>query len=320
MRSHIHRTHFHYFLIGSESYSHLIDPRTALPVSHFASVTVVADTAETADALATALSVSPLNDSKSNLPPSNTADKRSPASSLHSSPLHQDQLRRPAERSDEAVPRIRRSPFATWFAATVRWLHIYVSLLGFTALAFFAVTGITLNHPTWFGADVQPLREFQGELPTKWLTPTQASSDNADRAHETGDQRSIDRLAIVEHPRATNQIRGAVAEFRADDQECMIIFKGPAYAADVYINRAAGTYRGTVTTMGAVALLNDLHKGRDSGHAWSLVIDISALVTVFVSVTGLILVLYIKRKRNSGVIIAVIGTVLLVAIYFIWVP
>lgn len=45
------------FNVAGTHYSHNLDPRTAQPVDHFASVTVVADTAETADALATTFSV-----------------------------------------------------------------------------------------------------------------------------------------------------------------------------------------------------------------------------------------------------------------------
>ncbi len=72
--------------------------------------------------------------------------------------------------------------------------------------------------------------------------------------------------------------------------------------------------------MGLMALMNDLHKGRDSGTAWSWVIDISALLMVFVSVTGFILIFYLRRKRMSGVLTAVAGTVLLGLVYYFWVP
>src|SRR5690606_24555320 len=89
------------------------------------------------------------------------------------------------------------------------------------------------------------------------------------------------------------------------------IFKGPGYAADATIDRESGSYQMTESLHGAVAVMNDLHKGRDSGKVWSAVIDITALLTIFVSLTGVVLVLYIRRKRNSGVITAVAGTIVL---------
>lgn len=209
-------------------------------------------------------------------------------------------------------------------ASAVRWLHIYVSLLGFTALIFFAITGITLNHPTWFGADLQSFTEIEGTMRTEWLQPplpitTIAAIDSGDQ-DPIDESRLIDRLSVVEHLRSTHRIRGAVAEFRTDEQECTILFKGPAYAADVYVDRTSGTYRGTLTQMGLVALMNDLHKGRDSGAVWSWVIDLSALLMIFVSATGLVLVFYLKRKRRSGVLTAVVGTILLVVLYYLCVP
>lgn len=227
--------------------------------------------------------------------------------------------------SSAVVVRPTGKTWSTRFAAAVRWLHIYVSLLGFTALVFFAVTGITLNHPTWFGVDAQRITNAEGTLPHDWLhlpdmsgkPPAEAESAEA---VEIDYARQIDRLAVVEHLRATHGLRGAVSEFRVDEYECMVLFKGPGYAADVIVDRATGKYSVTQTRMGAVAIINDLHKGRDSGWVWSLVIDVSALLTVFVSVTGVVLIFYLRRKRLSGIITAVVGTILFAAIYWLWVP
>lgn len=33
--------------------------------------------------------------------------------------------------------------------SVLRWLHVYVSMLSFLTILFFAITGITLNHPEW---------------------------------------------------------------------------------------------------------------------------------------------------------------------------
>lgn len=210
-----------------------------------------------------------------------------------------------------------------WFAATVRWLHIYVSLLGFTALIFFSVTGITLNHPTWFGGDQQVVTDLSGRLEAAWLNletagPVAASdsieSEQPDRSHE------VDGLRIVEWLRSEHGLRGAVSELRVDDRECMVLFRGAGYAADVYIVRESGEFTATLTTMGAVAVINDLHKGRDTGLVWSIVIDATALLMVFVSITGIVLIVYIRRKRWSGLLTAVAGTVLFAVIIVLVLP
>ena len=67
--------------------------------------------------------------------------------------------------------------------------------------------------------------------------------------------------------------------------ECMT---GPA---DVTIDRATGAYHLEETRRGVMAILDDLHKGRDSGDGWSLVIDVAAIVTSLSPLTGLWLLL-----------------------------
>jgi hypothetical protein len=71
---------------------------------------------------------------------------------------------------------------------------------------------------------------------------------------------------------------------------------------------------------GLIALLNDLHKGRDTGPIWSILIDISAVLMTLISLTGLVLLFYLKLRRVPGVIVALMGTVAIVLIYRFWVP
>ncbi len=225
-----------------------------------------------------------------------------------------------ASRIDGGAERTRPvRALSAQFAAVVRWLHIYVSLLGFAALVFFGATGITLNHPAWFGSEVQSVREFEGELPQAWVG-SNAPETSGQPDTPTSSNGLLPQLAIVEAIRARHALRGAVGEFRVDDLECLILFRGPGYSADVVINRETARYRGTVTSLGLIAVINDLHKGRDAGAGWSLVIDIAALLTVFVSVTGIILILYIRRKRRAGLLTAVVGTLILFAAYLWMVP
>ena len=197
-------------------------------------------------------------------------------------------------------PRKRRS----WYqlsAAAFRWVHIYLSMLSFASLMFFAFTGITLNHPTWFGAARQSVRDAKGELPVEVLE-------------------NVDQLAIAERMRNEHGLRGQVSEFTVDEYECMVVFKGPGYAADVFIDRETRGYTVTETTTGIMAVLNDLHKGRDSGVGWSWLIDVSAGVMILVSLSGFGLIFYLRKRRVSGVTTAVVGTLVLFVVWVFWVP
>lgn len=204
-------------------------------------------------------------------------------------------------RSDEQTPRRRRS----WYAASAkltRWLHTYLSMISFATLLFFAATGLTLNHPTWFGADAVVLRDEEGSFPTSQLAG------------------EVDKLTIAEELRAKHHLKGKVAEFEVTDFDCMVTFKSAGYVADVFIDRETGAYTVSETSSGVIAIMNDLHKGRDSGPQWSWVIDISAIFMVLVSISGLILLLFLKRQRSAGLVVTLLGTIILVAAWMLWVP
>ena len=61
-------------------------------------------------------------------------------------------------------------------------------------------------------------------------------------------------------------------------------------------------------------------KGRDTGKVWSAVIDVSAVLLTLVSVTGLVLIFFVYKRRLSGLILAGAATLLCVLLYKIYVP
>ena len=191
-------------------------------------------------------------------------------------------------------------------AALFRWLHIYLSMVSFAILFFFAVTGITLNHTGWFDQNALRTTAFKGKLQKEWLG---ASGPD-----------SVDKLQIVEYLRNAHGIRGALGDFTVEDAQCMVSFRGPGYTADASINRGTGEYELTETRMGFVAIINDLHKGRDTGAAWSWVIDLSAVLMIVVSLTGTVLIFFLKRRRFTGLVAAVLGGLLSYLVYRLWVP
>jgi hypothetical protein len=200
-------------------------------------------------------------------------------------------------------------------AKLMRWLHIYLSMFSLAVVLFFSVTGITLNHPDWFFAEAERREQAEGDISLKWLQGgSPAAGDDADPSSK------VSKLDVVELLRKTHGIHGALAEFRVDDRECMVTFKGPGFAADAFIDRESGHYTLTQTYHGFIALINDLHKGRDTGPIWSAVIDLSAMLMTIVSLTGLVLLFYLKLRRVPGLVVVLIGTIIVVSIYRMYVP
>jgi hypothetical protein len=76
----------------------------------------------------------------------------------------------------------------------------------------------------------------------------------------------------------------------------------------------------TIVRSGIVAVLNDLHKGRDTGTVWAGIIDISGGLMTLVSLTGLVLIFFLHKRRMPGLIAIGIGAALCLLVYFIWVP
>jgi len=190
-------------------------------------------------------------------------------------------------------------------AAWCHWLHIYLSMVSFAILLFFAVTGLTLNHAEWFTAGHSSIRHCQGHLQPQWVKAADAA---------------VAKLEIVETLRRVHGIKGELGEFLIDESQCTVSFKGPGYAADAFIDRATGNYDLTENRLGLVAILNDLHKGRDSGRGWSLLIDASAVLMTLVSLSGLTLMFFIRRRRLAGLAAGIAGALLCYLIYLLLVP
>lgn len=189
-------------------------------------------------------------------------------------------------------------------ASVSRWLHIYFSMISFAIVFFFAVTGITLNHTEWFSGQ-ERVAQLKGSVNTTWVKVEDAA---------------VNKLSIVEHLRSAHGIKGALSDFRLDETQAAVSFKGPGYAADAFINRESGEYELTETRYGFVAVLNDLHKGRDTGRAWAWVIDLSAVLMSLISLTGMILIYFVKKHRFNGLLLAAVGAFLSYAIYRLWIP
>lgn len=109
-------------------------------------------------------------------------------------------------------------------ASVSRWLHIYLSMFSFAVLLFFAVTGLTLNHQSWFEGQ-ERTTEFRGTVDRKWLA---------------GD---VSKLEIVEYLRQKHRITGALHDFRVDDTQCSVSFKGAGLCRRCFHRPANGLVR-----------------------------------------------------------------------------
>lgn len=201
----------------------------------------------------------------------------------------------PASPPGRTGPTAGTRPVKSARAAGQKWvrrLHSWLSMTSLLIVLFFAVTGITLNHPSWFGASTPQTRTSTGVLPASAV------------GHGTADP-----LAISEYLRTTQGVTGQVTAHAETTAGGTIDYEGPGTTASVAYTTSTGAYDLRTTSYGLVGVLNDLHKGRHAGASFRWLIDVSGGLLTLVAATGLLLQLYIRRSRRSGLVLVGIGAV-----------
>ena len=130
----------------------------------------------------------------------------------------------------------------------------------------------------------------------------------------------VAKLEVVEYLRRAHALSGAVTDFIVDDTDASVSLAGPGYVADVRIDRDTGRYDLMETRLGFVAIANDLHKGRDTGPAWKVTIDIAAILLSLISLTGLVLLYFMHRHKLTGYLLVGLGGLVTWGVYGYLVP
>lgn len=186
------------------------------------------------------------------------------------------------------------------------WVSAGVSLAG---MLVFAITGITLNH----AADIPgkpKIVTVESVVPDAIVAKISAPAEKesrplpADLRDWVKEEMSLD-------------VGGRQAEWSAD--EIYLALPRPGGDAWLSIDLASGDALYEKTTRGWVSYLNDLHKGRNTGPAWSWFIDIFAVACVLFCVTGLILLQQHAGKRPSTWPVVAAGVILplLLIVFFV---
>lgn len=107
----------------------------------------------------------------------------------------------------------------------------------------------------------------------------------------------------------------ALVEF----EEMILDLGGPGVDATLTIDLVTGEAFYERIDNGFVAKLNDLHKGRDTGLAWGLLIDVTALACLIFCVSGLGLLVINAKARASTWPLTTLGLVVPVIAYILFV-
>ncbi len=176
-----------------------------------------------------------------------------------------------------ALGRSAQANRSFWLRHLHRW-HWISSALCLIGMILFAVTGITLNHAAAIEA-APVVTERSGTLPADLLVAVAPDLEIAADAPLPADVAAwISREMRVD-------VAGKPGEW--SDGEVYVALPRPGGDAWLTIDREAGAVAYELTDRGWVSYLNDLHKGRSTGVAWSWFIDIFAVACLVFCITGL---------------------------------
>ena len=189
----------------------------------------------------------------------------------------------------------------------MRLIHIYVSSALFVLLIFFCFTGITLNHTNWLNGHAEQ-GQITGQLPD--FIPSYVEAEKFSWLQQ-----------VNRHITSEFGLRQAKSvEWDTELSEVIFDYPVPAGYAAVVVNYASREVFIDHQSGSWLHIMNDLHKGRHSGVVWSWVIDVSALLMLIFSISGLILLYQNRKKRQTGSWLVFAGFLAPFCIYLLFVP
>ncbi len=182
-----------------------------------------------------------------------------------------------------------RSTSLSFSVGSVRQWHWISSALCLAGMLLFAITGITLNHAGQIESSPST-RTTEQVLPDDLLESLRARATQDNLPDEAPLPEDLRRWLSDELSLRVDQ---RPAEWSADE----IYLSQPRPGGDAWlsIDLPSGELIHEATSRGWISWLNDLHKGRNTGVAWSWFIDLFSAACVVFCISGLILL-----SRHSG--------------------
>lgn len=181
---------------------------------------------------------------------------------------------------------------AYWLKTLHEW-HWVSSAMCLIGMILFSVTGFTLNHAGQIEAKPAiTSRHAKIETPLQAQLETRMAAVKTDKAGRGRAPLPTELQAWVQR-RFEVDTSGRDAEW--SDGEIYLSLPRPGGDAWLRINLTDGDAEYERTDRGWLSYLNDLHKGRNTGVAWSWFIDIFAGAALVFSITGLFIL-----KMHAG--------------------
>ncbi|ESQ79035.1 PepSY-associated TM helix domain-containing protein [Asticcacaulis sp. YBE204] len=188
-------------------------------------------------------------------------------------------------------------PSPSFWRNQLRQWHWISSALCLVGMILFSVTGFTLNHAAQIEAKPQ-VTSWEKDLTDGTIALLPKAEDKV--------AVPADLAAAI---KADTGIDVAKVAPEVSDSEIYFALPGPGFDEWLNIERDTGYVTYEKSHRGVIAVLNDLHKGRNAGPAWGWFIDIIAIASVIFCLTGLgLLWIYARGRRITWPLIG-LGTI-----------
>ena len=195
---------------------------------------------------------------------------------------------------------IRKSDFYRY----ARHVHAWLSAFAFLSLIFFAGTGLFLNNSEWFASEPKEV-SLQVTVPTQVLEQAKTVENPAPLLLEAIRKASPQTLS------------GAFKSSDLVDGELDMRLVGAKGHTDITVALDTGHAEMTVKPESVLDTLKNLHKGKNVGTVWKLVIDISSILILILSFAGYLLFFSLRKRKAISLWLTGLCFVTLVSV-FIW--
>ena len=171
------------------------------------------------------------------------------------------------------------------------WISSAICLIG---MLLFAVTGFTLNHAGQIEAKPK-VETREAQLPADLLEKLQLAQKQSAQAAS----KDVVTLPADIEGWLAQQIKVSAKGFAVEwsEEEAYVPLPRPGGDAWLRIDMKDGAVEYETTDRGWISYLNDLHKGRHAGAAWSLFIDLFAIGCLVFCITGLLILKMHAQRR-----------------------
>lgn len=167
---------------------------------------------------------------------------------------------------------------AFWLKHLYRW-HWISSAACLIGMLLFASTGVTLNNATHIESAPVVVNK-SAIVPPALLKQIQSNPAHEKAALPVATANWVGSAIGVE-------LTGVAGEW--SDAEVYLSLPRPGGDAWLVIDRTNGEVSYERTDRGWISYFNDLHKGRNTGTAWSWFLDVFSITTLVFCITGLLM-------------------------------